>query len=96
MSTEEDITTTDASLTEEATTETPENDPVFSVDASLATIDQLASKNLSVGLKYQTQTYDGLKHEFNGGLDQVGGKYWSRVDLDGTADGTGGRTIWTS
>lgn len=85
ISTEENITTTDASLTEEASIETPENDPVFSVDASLAAIDQLASENLSVSLKYQTQTYDGLKHEFNGGLGQVNGKYWRRVDLDGTA-----------
>ncbi len=84
-SAEENITTTNASLTEETTTETPENDPIFSVDASLAAIDQLASENLSVSLKYQTKTYDGLKHEFNGGLGQVNGKYWSRVDLDGTA-----------
>lgn len=59
--------------------------PVFDVDASLAAIDQLASENLSVSLKYQTKTYDGLSHDFNGGLGQVDGKHWYRVDMDGTA-----------
>jgi len=40
-----DVTTTDAPLTEETTAEIPEEDPVFSVEASLAAIDQMASEN---------------------------------------------------
>lgn len=65
--------------------ETDAEEPTFDVDASLAAIDQLANGNVSVSMKYQTKTYDGLSHEFNGGFGQVDGKYWCRVDLDGTA-----------
>ena len=65
--------------------ETDAEEPTFDVDASLAAIDQLAIGNVSVSMKYQTKTYDGLSHEFSGGFGQVNGKYWYRVDMNGTA-----------
>jgi hypothetical protein len=74
-------TVTETETEPEAETETP----VFDIAASLTAIDQLATENISVSLKYQTKTYDGLSHEFSGGLGQVNGKYWYRVDMDGTA-----------
>jgi hypothetical protein len=74
-------TVTETETEPEAETETP----VFDIAASLTAIDQLAIENISVSLKYQTKTYDGLSHEFSGGLGQVNGKYWYRVDMDGTA-----------
>ena len=69
----------------ETTEETEPQVPVFDVTASLAAIDRLASENVSVSMKYQTKTYDGLSHEFSGGFGQVNGKHWYRVDMDGTA-----------
>lgn len=69
----------------ETTGEAETEIPTFDVEASLAAIDQMMSGNVSVTLKYNTQTYDGLTHEFKGGFGRVDGKYWTRVDLDGTA-----------
>ena len=70
---------------EETSGEAETEIPTFDVEASLAAIDQMMSGNVSVTLKYNTQTYDGLTHEFKGGFGQVDGKYWTRVDLDGMA-----------
>ena len=70
---------------DETTEETEPQVPVFDVTASLAAIDRLASENVSVSMKYQTKTYDGLSHEFSGGFGQVNGKHWYRVDMDGIA-----------
>ena len=70
---------------EETSGEAETEIPTFDVEASLAAIDQMMSGNVSVTLKYNTQTYDGLTHEFKGGFGQVDGKYWTRVELDGTA-----------
>ena len=70
---------------DETTEETEPQVPVFDVTASLAAIDRLANENVSVSMKYQTKTYDGLSHEFSGGFGQVNGKHWYRVDMDGIA-----------
>ena len=70
---------------DETTEETEPQVPVFDVTASLVAIDRLASENVSVSMKYQTKTYDGLSHEFSGGFGQVNGKHWYRVDMDGIA-----------
>ena len=76
---------TQGGIHDETTEETEPEIPVFDVTASLAAIDQLASENVSVSMKYQTKTYDGLSHEFSGGFGQVNGKHWYRVDMDGIA-----------
>ena len=76
---------TQGGIHDETTEETEPQVPVFDVTASLAAIDRLASENVSVSMKYQTKTYDGLSHEFSGGFGQVNGKHWYRVDMDGIA-----------
>ena len=76
---------TQGGIHDETAEETEPEIPVFDVTASLAAIDQLASENVSVSMKYQTKTYDGLSHEFSGGFGQVNGKHWYRVDMDGIA-----------
>ena len=81
----QDETTVETETQDETTAETEPQVPVFDVTASLAAIDRLASENVSVSMKYQTKTYDGLSHEFSGGFGQVNGKHWYRVDMDGIA-----------
>ena len=80
-----DVTTTDAPLTEETTAEIPEEDPVFSVEASLAAIDKMASENFAMNLQYDTLTLDNLLESFRGNIGQVDGKFWASVSSTGSA-----------
>ena len=80
-----DVTTTDAPLTEETTAEIPEEDPVFSVEASLAAIDKMASENFAMNLQYDTLTLDNLRESFRGNIGQVDGKFWASVSSTGSA-----------
>ena len=57
----------------------------FDAAASLTAIDQLASQNVSISLKYHTTPYGGLPQEFNGFVGQAGGKHWAYVNTDGAA-----------
>ncbi len=57
----------------------------FDLGASLTAIDQLASQNVSISLKYHMTPYGGLPQEFNGSVGQAGGKHWAYANTDGTA-----------
>ncbi|MBE6586040.1 MAG: hypothetical protein E7645_05880 [Ruminococcaceae bacterium] len=81
----EDIESERESMGQTTETEAETQTPVFDFMASLAAIDQLARENFSIRLNYNTEHYGALPQEFSGDVGQVKGKYWSRVDMDGTA-----------
>ncbi len=80
-----EVVNTASEVTDAEETEAQPQTPAFDVTASLSAIDQLASDNFSIRLNYNTEHYGALPQEFSGDLGQANGKYWSRVDLDGTA-----------
>ncbi len=80
-----EVVNTASEVTDAEETEAETQTPAFDVTASLAAIDQLARENFSIRLNYNTEHYGALPQEFSGDLGQANGKYWSRVDMDGTA-----------